>query len=111
MSDDLLEVPPRGKTPVPLKSRPNLKLFIRQQYADEYLAMGAKFKSGQGPSFNMGVELEHMLCDEAEVLVLKEGDGQKFIKTLSPRDMNALRDVMDELNGLTDKAVEATEKN
>lgn len=111
MSGSLLTAPARVTTLVPLKSRPDLQVYVLHLYAFEYLEMGPKFKTGQGPSFNMGVEIENMLCDEHGTLLLQPGEGLGFLKTISPRDMNALRNVMDMANGLSDKAIEATEKN
>lgn len=109
--NNLLVAPPRTTTRFEFKSRPELELSLLTLNIIEFLEMGEAMRGKTGPKATFGVELEHMLCDAGGNLVLKAGEGEQFARTIAMIDLKSLRESIDAVNALDNKALENTEKN
>lgn len=109
--NDLFTAPPRTVSPVVLKSRPELALYLLTLNYFEFLAMGRAVKELKEGEPSIAVEVEHTLCDAEGKLQLAPGQGEAFVRTLSLADANALQKGVQIANALSNDAMEQTEKN
>lgn len=96
---------------VPLKSRPELTVYVRAITGVEFMELGPRVTKAEGSVETTAVQLEAFVSDESGNPLLAPGQGAEFMGSIESADMRRLLKAGDKMNALNDEAVEDEIKN